>query len=195
MKVVILTSREIGEQCKRIAAAQLPVGWSMADTIGEADVVISVMYNKLLALDPAKRYYNFHPAILPEYAGAGGFSWAIINKEKTVGITLHEISEGIDDGDIIDIITFSVKDRDTAESLFNRGMEVMEHMFDQYFVKLLLEKFVAHKQDTSKRGLYTHKMLHEAKDLTHIIRGLTFAGKESAYFINSQGERVYIEYK
>lgn len=195
MKVVIITSREVGKRCQEIAATLLPVGWVMADSIEEADVVISVMYNKLLVLDKRKRYYNFHPAILPEYAGAGGFSWAIINKENEVGVTLHEMSNGIDDGDIIGISKFPVEEGETAESLFDKGMVVMKSMFTHYFVKLLNNDFIAQKQDISRRGLYTRNMLDEVKDLTHIIRGLTFTGKESAYFFDSQGEKVYIEYK
>ncbi len=48
-----------------------------------------------------KKSYNLHPAILPEYPGINPISGMIFNREKKIGITLHEISEKIDAGKII----------------------------------------------------------------------------------------------
>jgi len=44
---------------------------------------------------------NYHDSPLPKYAGINSTTWAILNNEKSHGITLHQITAGIDDGDIV----------------------------------------------------------------------------------------------
>lgn len=44
---------------------------------------------------------NIHSAKLPEYRGGGGSTWKILNGEKKGGFTIHFITTGIDDGDIV----------------------------------------------------------------------------------------------
>lgn len=44
---------------------------------------------------------NIHYSLLPKYRGYHSTVWAIINDEKYLGLTIHEMSEYIDDGDII----------------------------------------------------------------------------------------------
>lgn len=45
---------------------------------------------------------NIHMALLPRNRGANPIQWAIINGENYTGVTLHEISEDIDAGPIVD---------------------------------------------------------------------------------------------
>ena len=92
-KVHIATSRpeEIGNRCRTYASHNLPNGFELTDVPAECDVFISVLYDTLITEEfiAARRAYNFHPGILPDFRGAGAFSWALLNKEKETGITLH----------------------------------------------------------------------------------------------------------
>ena len=45
--------------------------------------------------------FNIHPSFLPEERGAATFSWRILNNQKFVAATIHQIDEGIDSGPII----------------------------------------------------------------------------------------------
>jgi methionyl-tRNA formyltransferase len=45
--------------------------------------------------------FNYHPAPLPCYRGAGIFSWQILNGEKEACVTIHKITEKIDEGGIV----------------------------------------------------------------------------------------------
>jgi methionyl-tRNA formyltransferase len=45
--------------------------------------------------------FNIHPSFLPEERGAATFSWRILNDQKFVAATIHQIDEGIDSGPII----------------------------------------------------------------------------------------------
>jgi methionyl-tRNA formyltransferase len=45
-------------------------------------------------------------------------AWPILNGEDETGVTLHEIDEGIDTGNIIDQISFPITEDDTARDLY-----------------------------------------------------------------------------
>lgn len=45
--------------------------------------------------------YNIHYAALPDYKGRHPTFWATVLDEKKIGITIHQITECIDEGDII----------------------------------------------------------------------------------------------
>jgi methionyl-tRNA formyltransferase len=65
-----------------------------------------ILNNKILNV--AKRLnINFHPSP-PRYRGVGGYNLAILNSDKEFGLTAHLISNKIDDGLIIDLVTFKI---------------------------------------------------------------------------------------
>ena len=45
--------------------------------------------------------FNIHPSLLPEERGAATFTWRILNDQKFVAATIHQIDEGIDSGPIL----------------------------------------------------------------------------------------------
>jgi len=197
-KVYIASSREIGKQCIDWAKNNLPNGFSITNNLDESDIFISVLYDKLIPISFIKnrKCFNFHPGILPQYRGAGVYSWAIINGEDKTGITLHLIDDGIDSGDIIEVRAFPIdKATDTAQTLFDRGNKIMLMMFKNWFHLLLNDEYIAIKQDETKAGIYYRKDLSKAKDLTRFIRALTFNGKESAYYLNNNGDKIYIKFQ
>jgi len=66
---------------------------------------LSISYNQILrrpVLDvPRLGVLNFHAGMLPRYRGRNVINWAIINGEEEIGITAHQVDEGIDTGAII----------------------------------------------------------------------------------------------
>ncbi len=68
------------------------------------------------------RVINIHPALLPKYGGKGMYGMrvhrAIIeNGEKESGITIHQVNEHYDEGDIIFQTRCRISSDDTPESL------------------------------------------------------------------------------
>ena len=62
---------------------------------------------------------NLHPSLLPKYRGAFSCPWAIINGEKTTGITYHYMNKKFDDGNIILQKSVKITKEETAFSLYN----------------------------------------------------------------------------
>lgn len=196
MKLHIATSRDIGIKCLEWAKESLPEGIELS-SMNDCEIFISVMYEELVSekfIQSKIKCFNFHPGILPKYRGSGAFSWAIINNDKIFGITLHEIDVGIDNGPIIRIDTRPIEKSDTAYSLFKKGEEMIFTMFKEEFNSLLKLDYTTTEQDEASANIYYRKDLEKAKDITCFIKAFYFPGKESAFFYNKKGEKIYINY-
>ncbi len=194
--VFIATSRPIGELCEKWARSHTPEGFRMVDNISDADIILSVMYEKIIppVYTRTKKCFNFHPGVLPEYKGSGAFSWVLINQESKAGITLHLIDEGVDTGDVIEIREFLIDKKDTAVTLFQRGEETIYKMFKGLYSDLLQGHYTAIPQKKGQGTFYYRKDLQRAKNLTRFIRAFHFPGKEAAYYFNNRSQKIYINY-
>lgn len=89
-----------------------------------ADVFVTAAYGQILSKDilEASKFgvFNVHGSLLPKYRGAAPIQWAIINGEKTTGITILKSDVGMDDGNIILSKSVDIKDGETAGELFDR---------------------------------------------------------------------------
>lgn len=70
-----------------------------------------------LILIPHFGCVNFHGGILPYWRGANILNWVLIQGAKETGVTAHFMTEGIDEGPIIDVKTVKIFHTDTALSL------------------------------------------------------------------------------
>jgi methionyl-tRNA formyltransferase len=70
-----------------------------------ADVAVVVAYGRILPETFLKSFpkgcINVHFSLLPKYRGAAPVNWAIVNGEKTTGITTMNMDVGLDTGDIL----------------------------------------------------------------------------------------------
>jgi methionyl-tRNA formyltransferase len=203
-KLYIGTSRSIGEKCIEWVkntypypnGGHTPLKYDLVDDIWDCDIFISILYDKIVPPEfiKGRRCYNFHPGILPRYRGSGICSWVLINKDYEHGVTLHEISSGIDCGNIIDVQKFLIRPNDTAEILFRKSEDIIYNMFAQWLPKLYSNTYSLLMDGNQNFPLYSCKKLDDAKDLTHIVRAFTFPGKESAYYYTKDGRKVYLDY-
>jgi len=64
--------------------------------------------------------YVFHDSLLPKYRGFAPTVWAMINGEKETGVTLFEVVDEVDAGDIIDQQTVLIDDADTIANVVDK---------------------------------------------------------------------------
>lgn len=88
-----------------------------------ADVFVVVAYGKILPPEilaiPRLGCINVHFSLLPKYRGAAPVQWAIINGEKTTGVTIIKMNERMDEGEILASEEVEILDDDDAISLTN----------------------------------------------------------------------------
>ena len=99
---------------------------------------------------------NFHNGPLPKYGGVNIPYWAILNGERVHGVTWHIIDEGIDTGDILWQKKFEFDENFTAGFLMSRCIKEGIELFENNFMSLLDQSFVAIKQK-GKRTYYSLK--------------------------------------
>ena len=88
-----------------------------------ADVFVVVAFRMLpkqVWEIPAKGTINLHASLLPNYRGAAPINWAIINKEKTTGVSTFFIDEKIDTGKLLLQKSIDLDPRETAGSLHDK---------------------------------------------------------------------------
>jgi methionyl-tRNA formyltransferase len=196
-KIFISDNKDIGKKCKNWAKKNLPENFIIVEDINECNIFISVQYDKILKKEfiENKICYNFHPAILPDYAGVGLLSWVLINNEKYHGVTLLMIDENIDTGDIIEINKFKISDNETLESLYLKTMDSIFYLFKKSFNNLLFNNYIKTKQNFLNRKLYTYKNLDNLLNLTKYMRSTYFKGKSKPYFYNIRNEKIMLNYE
>ncbi len=88
------------------------------------DIMITCAFGQILSKEildiPKYGVINIHASILPKYRGASPIHFAILNGEKTTGITIMKTNEGVDTGDIIYQEEIPIADNETCGELFDR---------------------------------------------------------------------------
>lgn len=121
-----------------------------------ADLALSVFYDRILPPDWLARYgrvLNLHNAPLPAYRGVNPINWALKNGETSHGVTLHEVTAGIDDGPIVAQTTFPIwPDADEVEDVYRRSLAFGWTLLEA--VLPLLGSIEAVAQDETRASYY-----------------------------------------
>lgn len=137
----------------------------------KTDLAVSVTYDKIIKdwfIKKCNQIINIHNGPLPKYRGVSPINWALKNKESTHGVTIHEITPGIDDGPIISQVIFSIYPAiDEVMDVYKRCLDFGWVLFLQTIP--LLDNIKAKKQ-TEKDAVYYHKnqnnLLGERRNFT-----------------------------
>lgn len=85
------------------------------------------------------RIINIHPSLLPAFPGVNAYAQALQHGVKVTGVTIHFVSNGLDDGPIIAQEALLIKDDDTEESLKARGLKLEHKLYVETLRKLFTE--------------------------------------------------------
>jgi formyltetrahydrofolate-dependent phosphoribosylglycinamide formyltransferase len=81
------------------------------------------------------RMLNIHPSLLPRYPGLDTHRRALDAGDAEAGCTVHLVSEGVDEGPILDQARVPVMADDTPESLSARVLEAEHRLYPQALAK------------------------------------------------------------
>ena len=92
------------------------------------DVIAVVAYGKILPASvinyPKHGCVNLHVSLLPKYRGAAPMQRAIIDGEAETGVTVMQMDEGLDTGDIISQVSFPILPDDDFETIHDESAEI-----------------------------------------------------------------------
>lgn len=99
------------------------------------DIIVVVAYGQILKKDilhiPKYGCYNVHASLLPKYRGAAPINWAIISGEKETGVTIMEMDEGLDTGDMILWKSIPITLEDDSITIHDRLAELGGELMSQ----------------------------------------------------------------
>lgn len=162
------------------------------------DLVCVVSYGVILPKSflkiPPMGCINVHPSLLPKYRGSAPIQWAILNGDKTTGVTIMYLNEQMDAGDIIVQEETEIGEDETTGELWSRLSKVG--------ARLLVDSIKQIENGTAKRTVQSDiftlaPMLNKemskinwndktAKEIKNLVRGLNPIMGTYAFFNNKK---------
>jgi methionyl-tRNA formyltransferase len=107
---------------------------------------------------PRQGTFVWHDSLLPAYRGFSPTVWAILNGEDHTGVTLFEMAEEVDSGDIVDQERVPIGPDDPIRVVMERVTEAYLTLLERNLEALLAGTAPRRPQDPS-RATYTCKRL------------------------------------
>ena len=149
-------------------------------------VVAFRMLPKVVWEIPRLGTFNLHAALLPQYRGAAPINWAVINGEKTTGVTTFMIDEGMDTGGIMYRYDCRIEPEDTAGDVHDKLMELgaqlvvntVEAIIDRNVELRVQKSFIQGSEILHPAPKLTRELCHidwdgKTKNIYNLIRGLS----------------------
>lgn len=90
----------------------------------QPDLVVVAAYGRILPPDllavPRLGCLNVHGSLLPQYRGAAPIQWSVLGGDSETGVTIMQMAEGLDTGDILLQRATPIGPDETAGELFDR---------------------------------------------------------------------------
>lgn len=150
----------------------------------EADIFVVAAFGQILSSEilhmPRFGCVNIHASLLPKYRGAAPIQWAILNGETQTGVTIMQMDEGLDTGDMLTKVTVPITDQDTGDSLHDKLMEAGAKLIVDTLPMIEQGKATPEKQNDAE-SCYASRLTKElgridwsksAKELARLVRGL-----------------------
>lgn len=148
------------------------------------DFIVVVAYGQILKKEilemPKYNCLNVHASLLPKYRGAAPINWAIVNGEKETGVTIMEMAEGLDTGDMILWESIPINLDDDYPSIHDKLSILGGSLIIDALEKIKNDNFTRTVQDNSI-STYASMLSKEtgiinwnnnAGDIRNLVRGL-----------------------
>lgn len=118
------------------------------------DVIVVAAFGQILPkciLDlPKLGCINVHASLLPKYRGAAPIQWCILNGEEKTGITIMQMAQGLDTGDILSQAECEISSEETGDSLHDKLAEMSGPLLLETLTKLERGQIQPIPQDDAK---------------------------------------------
>ena len=150
----------------------------------EADIYVVAAFGQILSQEildiPKFGCVNIHASLLPKYRGAAPIQQAIIDGEKTTGVTIMQMAAGMDTGDILLQREIPIDDNETGGGLFDKLSELGAELIAEALPKIERGEFTPVPQDeklATKCGKLSKNMgkidfNKSAVTIRNLVRGL-----------------------
>lgn len=126
------------------------------------DIIVVVAYGQILPAAiiylPTFKSVNVHFSLLPRYRGAAPVAWAILRGEEKTGVTIFELDEKMDEGDILAAEEVAILPGENSQSLEMRLSQVGAELL----VRTLREiEHIRHSPQNHSQATYAPRLKKE----------------------------------
>lgn len=122
------------------------------------DLIIVAAFGQILPKEildlPRLLSLNIHASLLPKYRGPSPIQSAILAGDKKTGVTLMQMSEKMDAGDILYQKEIIIYNNDTAQTLHDRLSRLGVQMLLEFLPRIFDQKIEPKEQD-ERKATYT----------------------------------------
>ena len=141
--------------------------------------------------------YGFHGSFLPNYRGGAPLVWALINGEKSTGVSLFKFKSGIDNGDVVFQEKIIILKSDNIKSIYEKMSKKILKITKKFLKKFLLNQISLKKINYANSKIYPQRspsdgkipMSLKAKEMYNFIRAQTKPYPGSFFLYN--GKKVF----
>ena len=121
------------------------------------DIIVVVAYGCIIPpqLLHTARYgcINLHVSLLPKYRGSAPIQWAVLNGDAETGVSIMQLDEGLDTGDVLMVEPVAIDPEETSGELFDRVSAVGAKTLVDALAKIEAVQLTPVPQDHSKATL------------------------------------------
>ena len=121
------------------------------------DIIVVVAYGCIIPpqlLHVAKySCINLHVSLLPKYRGSAPIQWAVLNGDAETGVSIMQLDEGLDTGDVLMVEPVAIDPEETSGELFDRVSAVGAKTLVDALAKIEAGQLTPVPQDHSKATL------------------------------------------
>lgn len=132
-----------------------------------ADLMVVVAYGLILPpavlAIPAKGCVNVHASLLPRWRGAAPIQRAILAADQQTGITIMQMDQGLDTGDMLSKCSTDITQEDTAQTLHDRLAGIGADLLVQTLDQIAAGRVLPEAQDETQANYATKLSKDEAK--------------------------------
>jgi methionyl-tRNA formyltransferase len=153
------------------------------------------------AINDSLKYGMFaaHDSLLPRYRGFAPTNWAMINGEKTTGVTLFRINDGeVDSGEVFGQKELKIMDSDFAYDMVIKVTHATVELFLEFLENMEHNRLKGYKQDEALASYTCKRTPNDGRinwnksswEIYNLIRALTYPFPGS--FCEYDGEQFTI---
>ncbi|WP_286234189.1 methionyl-tRNA formyltransferase [Thalassotalea sediminis] len=150
----------------------------------QADIMVVVAYGlllpKVILETPKLGCINVHGSILPKWRGAAPIQRAVESGDPQTGVTIMQMNEGLDTGDILNIATCDISQQDTSASIYGKLAELGPDALIDTLATMATGKYKATPQNDAL-ATYAAKLDKSEAELNWQLTAQELARKVRAY--------------
>jgi methionyl-tRNA formyltransferase len=166
-----------------------------------ADIIVVVAYGLILPKEVLQMFkygcINIHPSLLPRWRGADPIRNTILAGDKQTGVTIIQVGEGIDNGDILRQVTMPLAYDTKYETLH----DILAVMGTELLLKVLCEidkKMSKTTPQDDNKATYTKKLesidgkIDWRKSSEEIYRQIIALSSNPGVYFEYKGEKIKV---